>query len=95
MKNIISKLAILATAATLSSNAIAGKADKCSHLYVGKVVSFSYQTKIGDFWLGYKMETEYGKGVVVGIGNGVATINVTDARAFPGGHHEFSCSKLF
>lgn len=104
MKNIISKLAIVAVAATLSSNAIAAKdatkdaaKNQCSHLYVGKAVQFFYERQVGDAWLGYKMQKEYdGRGIVVGIGKGVATIKVTNSiRAFPNGHHELSCSELF
>lgn len=69
--------------------------DLCSHLYVGKVVVFSYPQEIGDFWLGYKTEYETGYGTVIGIGKNVATINVTKARAHPSGAHEFQCDKLF
>ncbi len=68
--------------------------DFCSHLYVGKAVSFTYPQEIGDFWLGYKTEYETGYGVVTGIGKNVATINVTEARAHPYGAHEFRCSEL-
>lgn len=77
--------------------------NSCSGLYAGKPVSISYVAKVGDFWLGYRTTHESASGVIVGVGNGRASVRIEglswDVQHQPtvpkiGSVYEYECNNL-